>query len=105
MYIYNYKINNINYIFIINIFFLNKVGNKGIIILNRPKALNALNLSMVEKIYPVLKKWESSKKLVIIEGAGDKAFCAGGDIKSIANEIRDNDNEVLGETFLKKEYT
>ncbi|XP_006612320.1 3-hydroxyisobutyryl-CoA hydrolase, mitochondrial isoform X2 [Apis dorsata] len=82
-----------------------EVGNKGIIILNRPKALNALNLSMVEKIYPVLKKWESSKKLVIIEGAGDKAFCAGGDIKSIANEIRDNDNEVLGETFLKKEYT
>lgn len=60
---------------------------------------------MVEKIYPVLKKWESSKKLVIIEGAGDKAFCAGGDIKSIANEIRDNDNKVLGETFLKKEYT
>lgn len=73
--------------------------------MNRPKALNALNLSMVEKIYPVLKKWESSKKLVIIEGAGDKAFCAGGDIKSIANEIRDNDNKVLGETFLKKEYT
>lgn len=40
-----------------------EVGNKGIIILNRPKALNALNLSMVEKIYPVLKKWESSKKI------------------------------------------
>lgn len=60
---------------------------------------------MVEKIYPVLKKWESSKKLVIIEGAGDKAFCAGGDIKSVAKEIRDNDNKVLGETFLKKEYT
>lgn len=60
---------------------------------------------MVEKIYPVLKKWESSKKLVIIEGAGDKAFCAGGDIKSVAIEIKNNDNKVFAETFLKKEYT
>lgn len=43
-------------------------GDKGIIILNRPKALNSLNLSMVDKIYPALKKWESEKKLVIVKG-------------------------------------
>lgn len=60
---------------------------------------------MVEKIYPVLKKWESSKKLVIIEGAGDKAFCAGGDIKSIGIEIKNTGNKALAEIFLKKEYT
>ncbi|XP_043600158.1 3-hydroxyisobutyryl-CoA hydrolase, mitochondrial isoform X4 [Bombus pyrosoma] len=81
------------------------VGNKGVIILNRPKALNALNLSMVEKIYPVLKKWESSKRLVIIEGAGEKAFCAGGDVKSIVNALRETENKILGETFFRKEYT
>lgn len=86
-----------------NIFFQNKIGNKGIITLNRPKALNALNLSMVDKIYPVLKKWEFSKKLVIIEGTGEKAFCAGGDVKSIAIAIRENNN-IVGETFFKKEY-
>ncbi|XP_076165045.1 3-hydroxyisobutyryl-CoA hydrolase isoform X2 [Ptiloglossa arizonensis] len=79
------------------------IGNKGIITLNRPKALNALNLSMVDKIYPVLKKWEFSKKLVIIEGTGEKAFCAGGDVKSIAIAIRENNN-IVGETFFKKEY-
>lgn len=88
----------------INICPWNKIGNKGVITLNRPKALNALNLSMVEKIYPVLKRWELSKKLVIIEGAGEKAFCAGGDVKSIVNALRETENKVLGETFFKKEY-
>ncbi|XP_076295788.1 3-hydroxyisobutyryl-CoA hydrolase [Lasioglossum baleicum] len=79
------------------------IGNKGIITLNRPKALNALNLSMVKKIYPTLKKWETSKKLVIIEGAGEKAFCAGGDVKSIVLGVKENNKE-LGETFFKEEY-
>ncbi|CAK9795925.1 3-hydroxyisobutyryl-CoA hydrolase, mitochondrial [Anthophora plagiata] len=81
------------------------IGNKGIIILNRTKALNALNLSMVEKIYPVLKKWESSKKLVIIEGAGEKAFCAGGDVKSLVTALRESDNKIISETFFRNEYT
>uniref|UniRef100_A0A8C1VNB9 3-hydroxyisobutyryl-CoA hydrolase n=1 Tax=Cyprinus carpio TaxID=7962 RepID=A0A8C1VNB9_CYPCA len=60
-----------------------KVGNAGVITLNRPKALNALNLTMIRHIYPQLKKWDkdSETDLVIIKGAGDKAFCAGGDIR------------------------
>ncbi|XP_076242179.1 3-hydroxyisobutyryl-CoA hydrolase isoform X1 [Calliopsis andreniformis] len=80
------------------------IENKGIITLNRPKALNALNLSMVEKIYSALKKWESSKKVVIIEGSGEKAFCAGGDVKSIVVALRKNDDKTLGETFFRNEY-
>lgn len=43
------------------------VKDKGIIVLNRPKALNALNLSMIEKIHPTLKNWESKKALVIVK--------------------------------------
>lgn len=81
---------------------LKEVGDSGIIVLNRPKALNALNLSMVQKIYPILKEWESSKKLVIIEGAGEKAFCAGGDIKAIILDKRAN---TFGAEFFRKEYT
>lgn len=43
-------------------------------------------MEMVETIYPVLKEWESRKlDLVILEGAGEKAFCAGGDIRAITS--------------------
>lgn len=49
----------------------------GIITLNRPKALNALNANMTKQILPKMKEWENSVKFVIIEGAGEKAFCAG----------------------------
>ncbi|KAM0726829.1 3-hydroxyisobutyryl-CoA hydrolase, mitochondrial [Formica fusca] len=84
---------------------LKDVGDSGVIVLNRPKALNALNLSMVQKIYPVLKEWQSSKKLVIIEGAGEKAFCAGGDVKSLILALNEPNGELLGAEFFKKEYT
>lgn len=55
----------------------------GIITLNRPKALNAINLEMVKNIYAQMKQWESQKGLVIIRGVGEKAFCAGGDVRAI----------------------
>lgn len=62
---------------------LERIGSKGIITLNRPKALNALNLPMIRKIYPQLRSWEmdNTMKLVIIKGNGDKAFCSGGDVR------------------------
>lgn len=44
------------------------VDSKGVITLNRTKALNALTEAMVKEIYPVMKKWESEKNLVIIKG-------------------------------------
>lgn len=83
--------------------FVNKTGNKGVITLNRPKALNALNLSMIETIYPTLKNWESSKAIVIIEGTGEKAFCAGGDVKSLVLALKEN-NKFVGEAFFRKEF-
>lgn len=84
---------------------LKDVGDCGVIVLNRPKVLNALNISMVQKIYPILKEWETSKKLVIIEGAGEKAFCAGGDIKSLVLALNEPKGETLGAEFFRKEYT
>lgn len=52
---------------------LQTIGNKGLITLNRPKALNALNLDMVRLITPALKQWEDEHKvLIIIEGIGGK---------------------------------
>ncbi|PSN41571.1 3-hydroxyisobutyryl-CoA hydrolase [Blattella germanica] len=79
------------------------VNNKGVITLNRPKALNALNLQMVRKIYPTLKKWEQEKSMVIIKGAGEKAFCAGGDVRALAEAGLKGNH--IGKTFFKEEYT
>ncbi|MCL4125039.1 UNVERIFIED_CONTAM: hypothetical protein GTU68_010513 [Idotea baltica] len=58
-------------------------GSKGVITLNRPKVLNAFTYDMIKQIYPILKEWESNKSLVIIKGAGNKAFCAGGDVVNL----------------------
>lgn len=60
---------------------------------------------MVQKIYPALKKWESTKKLVIIKGTGDKAFCAGGDVKSLVMALGQPDGDNLGKDFFRSEYT
>ncbi|GLV41048.1 3-hydroxyisobutyryl-CoA hydrolase [Carabus blaptoides fortunei] len=79
------------------------IRDKGILTLNRPKALNALDLSMVKKILPTLIKWEQEKSLVIVKGAGEKSFCAGGDVKSIA--LAGQRGDPLGNVFFKHEYT
>jgi len=77
--------------------------DKGLITLNRPKQLNALNLSMAKKLYSQLRKWEtdSNMRLVIIKSGDEKAFCAGGDVKAIALEGK---NSKLAEEFFRNEY-
>lgn len=56
--------------------------------LNRPKKLNSLNRSMARKIISRLKEWENSQlaNVIIIGGAGAKAFCAGGDVAALAQQ-------------------
>ncbi|CAH0729120.1 unnamed protein product, partial [Brenthis ino] len=56
------------------------INNAGIITLNRPKVLNSVNKSVLSKMLHQMYDWENTKCLVIIKGAGDKAFCPGGDI-------------------------
>lgn len=87
----------------VNDVIIESIKDKGIITLNRPKALNALDLSMVKKILPTLIRWEQEKSLVIVKGAGEKSFCAGGDVKSIA--LAAKKGEPLGNVFFKHEYT
>ncbi|TYR31953.1 enoyl-CoA hydratase/isomerase family protein [Mesorhizobium microcysteis] len=62
-----------------------KRGRAGIVTLNRPKALNALNANMVALMHPQLAAWadDASVELVIVKAAGEKAFCAGGDIRQL----------------------
>jgi len=60
-------------------------GAIGHILLNRPKALNALTLGMVMDMIAQLQVWASDDAIVavVIEGAGEKGFCAGGDIRAL----------------------
>ena len=60
-------------------------GASGLITLNRPHALNALTLTMVRTIFPQLLAWGDDPTIghIIIEGAGEKGFCAGGDIRAL----------------------
>jgi 2-(1,2-epoxy-1,2-dihydrophenyl)acetyl-CoA isomerase len=56
------------------------------IVLNRPEAMNALNRDMMEGFTSALEEADGSRDIgcVVVRGAGDKAFCAGGDVKSMA---------------------
>lgn len=80
-------------------------GRLGIITLNRPKALNALSVSMVVSMYDQLRRWAEDPAImaVIIRGAGDKAFCAGGDLKLIYNHGKHKYQEMI--PFFSLEYT
>jgi len=81
---------------------LESVNGKGIITLNRPKALNALNLTMVRQITPALQEWGRSQKMVIIKGKGGKAFCAGGDIREVTESAKAGGT--LHQEFFREEY-
>lgn len=60
-------------------------GRAGRITLNRPQALNALTLDMVRRIWDALVAWrdERAVEVVLLDGAGERALCAGGDVRSI----------------------
>ncbi len=60
-------------------------GSAGVVVLNRPHALNALTHNMVRGLATALDAWEHDDAVrhVVITGAGDKAFCAGGDIRHL----------------------
>ena len=79
-------------------------GRAGRITLNRPKALNALTLAMVRRIRAALDAWrdEPSVGLVILDGAGGKALCAGGDVLSLYDSRTAGSD--LARTFWREEY-
>lgn len=62
---------------------IRREGCAGRITLNRPKALNALTWSMVRSIQTALDGWrnDAAVEVVILDGAGDRGLCAGGDVR------------------------
>jgi enoyl-CoA hydratase len=79
-------------------------GAAGVIRLNRPKALNALTLEMTRGIVAALDAFEADRKvaLILLEGAGERGLCAGGDIRGLYESARSGGD--LGKIFWREEY-
>ncbi|MBS0531232.1 MAG: enoyl-CoA hydratase/isomerase family protein, partial [Proteobacteria bacterium] len=79
-------------------------GSVGVIRLNRPKAINALTLEMSLAVDAALDRFEAdpSVALVLIEGAGERGFCAGGDIRGLYESSCAGGD--LGKVFWRQEY-
>lgn len=60
-------------------------GCVGLVTLNRPRALNALTLAMIQALHARLDAWAQDDSIggVVVRGRGGRAFCAGGDVRSI----------------------
>ena len=76
----------------------------GVITLSRPQALNALTLAMIKLIYTQLIQWQTEPSIhaIVIRGEGEKAFCAGGDVRWLYDQGRDQHAELMN--FFANEY-
>lgn len=79
-------------------------GQIGLVTLNRPQALNALTRSMCCHFYNQLGMWaqDESVRAVVVKGAGDKAFCAGGDVVGLYHAGKEGSPDF--ERFFFDEY-
>ncbi len=80
-------------------------GAAGTLLMNRPKTLNALDLDMIRGFQSALDAWSTDPavKLIIVEGAGGKAFCAGGDVRRVREQAIAGDAAAI-ESFFAEEY-
>ncbi|MGF6432631.1 MULTISPECIES: enoyl-CoA hydratase/isomerase family protein [Bradyrhizobium] len=81
-----------------------KEGSAGIIRLNRPKAINAVTLEMFHDIDRALDLFEADRDVavVVLEGAGDRGLCAGGDIRALWESSKAKGD--LGKILWRDEY-
>lgn len=80
----------------------------GVARLNSEKSLNALSLPMIQALTPQLQRWAADPSIVCVwlEGAGDKAFCAGGDIVAMYQAMAAQPGELVDDIadFFSQEY-
>lgn len=79
----------------------NQVGH---LTLNRPADLNAIDLGMVRELQRQLEAWQEDDniRVVVLRATGERAFCAGGDIRGMYDSFNAGDGEYL--TFFEEEY-
>ncbi|MGP9797359.1 enoyl-CoA hydratase/isomerase family protein [Halomonas sp. 86] len=74
--------------------------------LNAERSLNALTLDMIDAILPQLDAWEADERVVaiLLDSAGEKAFCAGGDVVTLYKAINGEADPSFPERFFEREY-
>ncbi len=86
---------------------LGRKGGLAILTINRPQALNALTLDNYRHIDPALRDWaaDPSVHAVVVRGAGERAFCAGGDVRAVYEARRGISGDPdLPAVFFREEY-
>jgi len=80
-------------------------GAAGTLLMNRPRALNALDIGMIRDFAAAIAAWrdDPAVRLVVLEGAGGRAFCAGGDVRGIRAAVVAGDAAAV-ESFFAEEY-
>ncbi len=80
-------------------------GGVAFVTLSRPKALNALTLEMIRAYYPRLLAWNKDPAIraVVISGEGERAFCAGGDVRAVYDSVKTTPSDMY-RTFFQEEY-
>lgn len=80
-------------------------GGLGRLTLNRPRAINALNLGMVQRLHETLDTWEHDTEVdvVLLDGAGERGLCAGGDVRGLAEQVTSGRAEDAA-IFFREEY-
>ena len=86
---------------------LGRHGGLAILTINRPRALNALTLGNYRRFAPALRSWaaDPSVHAVVVRGAGERAFCAGGDVRAVYDAGRGISGDPdLPAVFFREEY-
>lgn len=70
-----------------------RIGCVGQITLNRPRAINALGPEMLAEVQRILEAWlgDESVRIVVLRGAGERGFCAGGDVRGVREVVVSGD--------------
>src|SRR5499427_1072638 len=86
---------------------LGREGGLAIVTINRPQALNALTLANYRRLDPALRGWaaDPAVNVVVVRGVGDRAFCAGGDVRAVYEAGRGiGGDPSLTAVFFREEY-
>lgn len=88
-----------------NIVLTQQFDQLAILSLNRPKALNAINPKLNKTIYAILEQWRDDNNIqaILINSSTERAFCSGGDIRLIYEDVKAN-NYVKGQEVFYRNY-